>query len=218
VIGGMGYAQTAYSNASRGNVNVKAGNQWTDVSQSTYISFDTTALGGVVTTERMRINADGSLSVGTTTVAGGFNYQAVATTSPIFSIASSTGANVFRINSNGTVGIGTTSSAFALAVQNGSSNSSLFALDLGTANPGVEFHGTTSASLVYMDFANSLTKDYDFRILQNDNIFSLGASSTANQLVISGIRKNLQESGMTGFQCRDLMKEVSHIHKHSKIK
>jgi hypothetical protein len=106
--GGAGYGQTSYTPVAAGAVTVKAANTFTDASYGTYMTFETTPTGSTSRAERMRINADGSLSVGTTTVAGGFNYQAIATTSPILSIASSTGAAVFRINANGTVGMGTT--------------------------------------------------------------------------------------------------------------
>jgi Chaperone of endosialidase/Protein of unknown function (DUF2793) len=65
--------------------------------------------GGTATStnSRMTIAGNGAFALGTSTISGSFNLQAIATSSPIFSLASSTGANVFRVNANGTVAIGT---------------------------------------------------------------------------------------------------------------
>jgi hypothetical protein len=138
--GGAGYGQTGYAPLSTGAVTVKAANTFTDTSYGSYMTFETTPTGSTSRVERMRINADGSLSIGTTTIAGGFNYQAVATTSPIFSIASSTGASILRINSNGYVGIGTSTPAGKLSLTgNGNadtgtfSNSSLLITNTGAS-------------------------------------------------------------------------------------
>jgi hypothetical protein len=116
------------------------------------------------------------------TASGGLRLE-TGTATPLMLMTNS--LERMRIDANGTVAMGTTSSAYSLIVQNGSLGNQ-FITDLTSANPGVELHGTTSASIVYMDFANSLAKDYDFRLQQNGNSFSIAASSTANQLVLNG--------------------------------
>jgi alpha-tubulin suppressor-like RCC1 family protein len=131
--GGVGYGQTGYASTTRGSFNVKAASTWTDIAQATYLTFETTGTSSITSTERMRINADGSLSVGTTTIAGGFNYQAIATSSNIFSIASSTGANVFTISAAGGVGIGTSTNIFGGSLTSGLTLNNALVLASSTA-------------------------------------------------------------------------------------
>jgi hypothetical protein len=133
VFGGVGYGQTGYASTTRGSFNVKAASTWTDIAQATYLTFETTGTSSITSTERMRINADGSLSVGTTTIAGGFNYQAISTSSPIFSIASSTGANVFTISAAGGVGIGTSTNIFGGSLTSGLTLNNALVLASSTA-------------------------------------------------------------------------------------
>ncbi len=110
-LGGIGYGQTGYGSSPKGSFGVFASNIWTDISQGTYLGFSTTPTGSVTPTEKMRLSGTGQLSVGTTTSIGSFNFQGIASTSNIFSIASSTGANVLTVAANGNLtvaGSGTT--------------------------------------------------------------------------------------------------------------
>lgn len=64
---GTGYGATAMAGAARGRLRVVAGEAWTDTAQGTYINFLTTANGGIGTTEKMRIDGNGNVGIGTTT-------------------------------------------------------------------------------------------------------------------------------------------------------
>lgn len=64
---GRGYGATAFASASRGIFQVSAAETWTDTAQGTYLQLYTTAVGGVVTTEKVRVTDAGFVGVGTTT-------------------------------------------------------------------------------------------------------------------------------------------------------
>jgi hypothetical protein len=169
--GGVGYAQTTYATTSRGSFNVKAANTWTDASMGTYLTFETTQSGTNNAVERMRINNDGSLSIGTTTVAGGFNYQAVATTSNIFRIASSTGANVFSLGAAGNMMVGTSTANGAFNLQAMSTSSPIFSL------------ASSTGASVFRIGANG-TVAMGTTTTQAENVLTLGPS--ANNGTIEG--------------------------------
>jgi hypothetical protein len=63
--GARGYGTTGYSTQSRATFNAYAAQNWTDSNQGTYITFSTTANSTTTTTERMRIEQDGSVGIGT---------------------------------------------------------------------------------------------------------------------------------------------------------
>lgn len=65
-LSGWGYGTSAYSSASRGSVNLMAGEAWTNSAQGTYLQFQTTANLGTTTSEKMRLTGAGLLGVGNT--------------------------------------------------------------------------------------------------------------------------------------------------------
>lgn len=65
-ISAWGRGATAYSSVYRAAVRMFAAEAWTDAAQGTRIGFDTTAPGGVVTTEKVRIFGDGGVQIGGT--------------------------------------------------------------------------------------------------------------------------------------------------------
>lgn len=77
-LGGQGYGDTGFSAGSRGVIRVRASENWTDLAQGAYISFETTATGGTTRAERGRIENNGVLTwlnridttASTTTTAG----------------------------------------------------------------------------------------------------------------------------------------------------
>lgn len=61
-LGGQGYGDTGFSAGSRGVIRVRASENWTDLAQGAYISFETTATGGTTRAERGRIENNGVLT------------------------------------------------------------------------------------------------------------------------------------------------------------
>ena len=64
--GSWGYGATGFSSAPRAMIQLYAAENWTDTVQGTRLSFYTTAPGGIVTSEKMRIWGDGGVQIGGT--------------------------------------------------------------------------------------------------------------------------------------------------------
>lgn len=65
---GFGYGSTGYSSGASGVIDILANGTWTDTSWPSAIKFMTTPAGSTTGVERMRIGADGSVSIGGTGV------------------------------------------------------------------------------------------------------------------------------------------------------
>lgn len=119
LIGGMrgfGYNGTAFGTAYAGGVNIFAAETFTTIAQGTYIAINTTALGAVATTERMRIDAAGNVGIGNTP-SGTYTLEVTG------NISASTG---FVGAHNGTVGATTPSTgAFTTISATGAITSTL---------------------------------------------------------------------------------------------
>lgn len=63
---GFGYNGTSFGSAYAGGVNINAAETFTTIAQGSYVTINTTALGAVATTERMRIDAAGNVGIGNT--------------------------------------------------------------------------------------------------------------------------------------------------------
>jgi hypothetical protein len=78
---GQGYGTSAYSTTSRGRMKINADEAWTNSAQGTYLSFETTQRGGLITSEVMKISSNGFVGINTTvpnerlTVAGSISAQ-----------------------------------------------------------------------------------------------------------------------------------------------
>jgi hypothetical protein len=96
---GFGYNGTAFSTTYTGGVNIIAAETFTTIAQGTYVAINTTALGAVATTERMRIDAAGNVGIGNTP-SGTYTLEVTG------NISASTG---FVGAHNGTVGATTPS-------------------------------------------------------------------------------------------------------------
>lgn len=59
----LGYGATAYSTSQRGFAGHLAAEAWTDTAQGTYFSIYTTATGGTSSTEKVRVGADGMVTL-----------------------------------------------------------------------------------------------------------------------------------------------------------
>lgn len=117
VLGASGYASTTgFSGARRVALGSEAVGNWTSSSQGTRMFIEVTASGTTATTRMLTIEGTGAFGLGTTTLASGFNFQSLATTSPMFTIASSTGRNVLTLDNTGFLGLGTTSPSNMLTV------------------------------------------------------------------------------------------------------
>jgi hypothetical protein len=64
-LGGRGHTGSAFT-FSRAGINIAAAENWTGANNGTRISFDTTANGSTTRVERMRINHNGNVGIGTT--------------------------------------------------------------------------------------------------------------------------------------------------------
>ncbi|MFN8790398.1 MAG: hypothetical protein ACK5Y2_02970 [Bdellovibrionales bacterium] len=64
--GAVGYGATGFSSSQRARVAFFASQGWTDSAQGTHITFDTTANNTALQTERMRIDQNGNVGIGTT--------------------------------------------------------------------------------------------------------------------------------------------------------
>lgn len=60
----QGYANGAFT-ATRGQINIKAAENWTSSAQGTYMTFETAVAGGLSRTEKMRIHTNGFVGIGT---------------------------------------------------------------------------------------------------------------------------------------------------------
>jgi hypothetical protein len=141
------------------------------------------------------MNADQSMSFGTTTVAGGFNFQSVATTSSILSIASSSGANVFTINASGYVGIGTTSPDQALSLNGNNVAMSLRNSGNGSMGWVSKFTdrlalGSSNDVILYASSTNG-TDGTALRLTQSGTLSLIGTLSTLGfSTGVDGVEKN----------------------------
>ena len=141
---GQGYGATGYSSTSRGRMTIRSAEGWTDTAQGTYLAYETTTIGGVSTTEKVRINDTGSLLVGTTTDSGKL------TVNGSISLAGTTNATV-NINTgasgNAATNIATTTNSSALGLGNSS----------GATNINGSTVGATAASTLDLTSGSTLT-------------------------------------------------------------
>ena len=75
--GGAGYTGAAFTN-NRAGLFARAAENWTATANGTYMQFITTAAGGAVTKEAMRITHDGKVGIGTTTPANVLDVNGTA--------------------------------------------------------------------------------------------------------------------------------------------
>lgn len=127
VSGGRGFGATIYGSNSKGAVLVSASQNWTDSNQGAYLTLETTPNNSTTRAERVRVDQNGNVGVGTTSpyatlsVVGASgvvadHYNATGTVASTFQYASSTALTVSGNaympgsgiwNSSGNVGIGT---------------------------------------------------------------------------------------------------------------
>lgn len=62
----FGYGATGYTASNRAAVIVNASENWTDTAQGTYMTFNTTPNGAAASAERLRIDHNGNVGIGTT--------------------------------------------------------------------------------------------------------------------------------------------------------
>lgn len=74
VFGFRGYGSTAFSSGSRAALLAYAAETWTDTAQGTYLAYSTTINGSTTLSEKLRIDNDGNVLIGTTTN-GGFKLD-----------------------------------------------------------------------------------------------------------------------------------------------
>lgn len=124
---------------------------------------------GTNSTQRMRIGADGTFYVGTTSATSAFNLQAgTTTTANILNVASSSGVSVLTITASGRVGIGTTSLISTFAIQgSGGTNPFVIASSSGVSMVTVLSTGQTI-------FGNVLAAGQGYTPATFANVFSDG--------------------------------------------
>jgi hypothetical protein len=105
-----GYGATGYGGGGADIVATAAEN-WTDAAKGTFLRFDTTPMGGSSTAERMRIDPDGNVAIGTTSAgnrldvyasaadASGLRFTRLTSASP----AGGAGTKVLSVNASGDV-------------------------------------------------------------------------------------------------------------------
>jgi hypothetical protein len=119
------------------------------------------------------VASNGSIQVGTSTKYGTFNLQALATTSPIFSLASSTGANVLRIGADGFTSIGGLATSTARLTVSNSTTTVQNALN----NTILHVIGdSTSGARILVDAFNGNTANFSGRSARGS-----GANPTQSQ-------------------------------------
>ena len=121
--GGEGSDNTG--NVKRGaSIALNAGGTWSATSSPGYIDFNTTASGANTTTQRVRIDSDGSVLFGTTTNNSNGRLQLASSTSPTAGIAFGE-STLYRATTN------VLASNAALAIQRSSSFDMVFGTSVG---------------------------------------------------------------------------------------
>ena len=201
-----GHDGTNYVNAARATFAGLASENWTSTAQGTYIRFETTATGTTTLGERLRIDHDGAILIGTTTNSGfklDVNGTARASTSldtPI--VRGSTSAS-------GTLTLSSTSNAtkgniiFGTSAYDEINNR----LGIGTQTPTLPLHvvgqgqilptltNTAAGAISGFTVTNTLSPTSDsqtqFRSLNMSNTFSAsGINFTGSNPISSGYFEN----------------------------
>jgi hypothetical protein len=92
LLAGSGYGTSAYSASPRGTIAIAGAENWTDTAQGSYVAFNTTPVGGILTAETMRLDDSGALLIGLTArvgtsklqVTGGAAMLAFGGVAPVF--------------------------------------------------------------------------------------------------------------------------------------
>ncbi len=148
-IGARGYGASGFAASARSAIGFKAGENWTDSSQGSYLTFETTANGTASRSEKLRLSGSGGLSLGNsylTTDPGPGSFIAsgnigIGTSLPTYNLqnAGTTFLNGFvgigsSLNVTGNVGIGGTATHNSLTLVGGNIVPTLDATyDLGSA-------------------------------------------------------------------------------------
>lgn len=150
-LGADGYGTTGYHAHSVANEEIAAAGTFSDTSAPTYFRWFTTAANSIGSTERLRLDSNGNLGLGSTTPWGLLSVNATTTASnaPQFVIGSST-ETVFLVDSDYDTGLSTTSPFAKLSIQSRPGSTSwLFGV------------GTTSASGAGTSATSTLTVGID---------------------------------------------------------
>lgn len=157
-------------------------------------NFGIGANGNLNTAYLTVASSTGNVGIGSTTPYAKLSVTGAGSTTGVnFQTTNSSNSPLFTILDSGSVGIGSTTPAATLGVA-GSIYSTLAVtagggkIVLGTDSNGqIEIKGTTAGvSSPYLDFGDSQTKDYDFRIQETSASarLSIGASTTPTALNI----------------------------------
>jgi len=151
-VGGRGYGTTGFTNNTRVAVIGYASENWTDSATGSYLVFATTATGGTSRTEKVRIQGDGNVGIGTTSPGG--KLEVVGGRSFFNAASEPYGVGSRFISTGGTVYFGATNGTATPDAQiSASGGSALMTLlnggniGIGTASPGtkLEVFGSITA-------------------------------------------------------------------------
>jgi len=155
------------------------------VQGNTHIGGNITIDGNATTTGNFTANStlyiqDGNIGIGTSTPLSLFSLQGTAGSSDIFTIASSTGANLLTVNSSGNIGIGTSTPKYNFVLE-------------GTIGSLFQVATTTNQKIMIVDeigntgFGTSTPK-YKLSIESNnstDNLFQIATSTEQGILIVN---------------------------------
>lgn len=140
-----GYGTSQFPVASTGAVNFFANETFTNTSNATYFTIETTPTGSVTRTERVRVNSTGNVLIGTTTDVGGTSLLQVGSAS---SLQVNSSGNLVKVNNVPYSWPASQGSASTILKNDGSGN-----LSWGTTTSGIS---TLSVGTIN-GFAGSVT-------------------------------------------------------------
>jgi hypothetical protein len=153
---GFGFGATGYSATARGGLGIYALGTWTDSSQPTGVTIFTTPSGSTTVAERVRVDAAGSVGIGTARPTELVHMSSSATTGTALRVQNTdAGGGNYRLLASGTGNTGgagkfhifdETAAAFRVSLD-GTGN-----VGIGTASPAVQLH--TTAGVRFAGVAN----------------------------------------------------------------
>jgi hypothetical protein len=170
-----GYDGTSYINTSAGYIEGVAAETWTSSRLGTYLTFGTTAIGTSTSQERMRIDNDGNVLIGTTTN-GGFKLDVNGTARIVTSLTTPTVQG--STSASGTLRLSSTSNATKGKILFGTS-----AYDEANNRLGI---GTASPSCMLNVVAGTIVDSGNAMLVTATMPTTITAQTTALQYTITG--------------------------------
>lgn len=135
-LSGYGYGATGYSTVGHGSIALSAAEDWDDSNQGTFWRIYTTGLGATTQTERLRIEANGNVGIGSVNPIAKLDVDGAIRTTSTITASNISGTTSGTNTGDQTTITGNAGTATALAANGGNCSGNEFAVGVNASGVG----------------------------------------------------------------------------------